>query len=102
MPEETAISKLSLDELQSVCESAELKIRRFIFSKVASNLVDDLNILVDADASAPASINIEVDLRLSPLVKEVNAAKLVEDAIDHGFLLVEEKTREILACRSKK
>jgi len=102
MPEETAISELSLDELQSVCESTESGVRRFIFSKVTNNLVDDLNILVDADASVPASVNIAVDLRLSPLVKEVNATRLVEAAVDLGFRLVEEKTMEILACRSKK
>ncbi len=102
MPEKIAISELSLDELQSVCESTELEVRRFIFSKVASKLVDDMNILVDADASPPASINIEVDLRLSPLVKGMDADRLVGDAVDHGFRSAEERVRGILACRSKK
>ena len=101
MPEETAISQLSIDELQTVCESVESSIRRFIFSKVDSNLVSNLDIQLTADASPPISIDIEIDLQLSPLAKHVDASRLVEDAVDYGFHFIEEKTKEILACRSK-
>ncbi len=101
MPRGPAISELDLNELQSVCEATERMIRRFVFSKVASKLVDDLNVAVGVNGSHPASIDIEVEIRLSPLLKSVDVDVLVEDAVDFGFRSAEEKAKEILACRSK-
>ena len=101
MEEEPAISRLNLTELRSVCEATELKIRRFVFSKVAGRLVDDLNVTVSINGSPPASIDIEVEIQLSPLLKSVNANKLVDDAVDYGFHSAEEKAKEILTCRLK-
>lgn len=101
MQEDPAISELDLDELQLVCEATEAEIRRFIFSKVARKLVDDLNVTVSVNGFHPASIDIELEIQLSPLLKSVDVDGLIEDAVDHGFRSAEEKAKEILACRSK-
>jgi hypothetical protein len=101
MQEEPAISELDLNELQSVCEATDLEIRRFIFSKVAGKLVEDLNVTVGVNGFPPSSIDIEVEIQISPILKSVDADRLIEDAVDYGFRSAEEKAKEILACRSK-
>jgi len=102
MPEGISVSELSLDELLSVCEAAELRIRQFISSQVPLNLIDDLDVQVSVEGSHPSSIDIEVAVTLSPLLRDSDAARLVEDAIEQGFQSAEEKAKEILNCRSKR
>jgi hypothetical protein len=101
MSEELLLSELSSDELQSVSETAELTVREVIFSKVSRKLVDDLAVVVDIDVHNHASIDIEVELRLSPLLHETDVDALIDEAISLGFRSAEKKAKEILACRSE-
>lgn len=102
MPEELLLSELSLDELQIVSETAESTVREEIFSKVSRKFIDDLAIVVGVDSSNRTLIDIEVELRLSYLLRKIDVETLVDEAIEHGFRSAEAKAKEILACRSKK
>jgi len=100
-PEEPAISQLTIEELQSVCLAIEKAVRSFVLSKVAAPLVDDLNIVVGVEGQQPVSVDVDVDIRLSPVLRDICLDDLLEAAIDQGFEAGEETAKEILACRSR-
>jgi len=57
--------------------------------------IANLNIIVEAEGGKPLTINVEVDINLSPLMKEFNVQKLVGEAVEQAFASAERYLREI-------
>jgi len=89
------ISELTEEQLQTLCERAENAARVYILSKVPSKKITDLNIAVEADGEKHLTLNVEIDVNLSPLMKEIDAQELVDEAVKQAFASAENYLREI-------
>jgi hypothetical protein len=98
---EIGISELSLEEVETLCAVAEKAARKYVLSKVPSRRVSALNITVDTEGLRPVTVNVEVEITLSPLMKGYNVKQLADEATKRAFEAVEAYLRE-LACKSMK
>jgi len=92
---------LSPEQIEELCETAEEAARKYVTSKVPSQKISDLNITVEAGGKEGVTVNVDVEVRLSPLLKEVDVERLAEGAVEAAFKSVEEFLRKI-KCHSKK
>ncbi|MEA2089817.1 MAG: DUF3194 domain-containing protein [Thermoproteota archaeon] len=99
--EEIGIPKLSLEQIATLCEIAERAARIYILSKVPSRRISTLNITVETGGAKPVSVTMDVEVTLSPLMKNYDVEKLVSKAKEKAFSSVK-KHLEKLACKSKK
>lgn len=99
--EETEIPSLSLEETEELCKIAESSARRFILSKLPSSKISDLNVTVDLEGTKPVTVNVEVEITLSPQVEGINVQKLADEAVRNAFLSIEEHLRK-LTCKPTK
>ena len=86
--------------MQTISEIAEKTARDYIYSKVPKQKVATLDIAVEATGSRPINITIDVDLSLSPQVKNCDVEKLANEATQKAFEAIEQNLGE-LKCRSK-
>lgn len=89
------ISSLSYKELEKICEIAERAARKYIMSKVPKEYISDASISVDLESLDSLSIDIEVELRLSPLCKNINADEIAKESVKAAFDAVEKYLGEI-------
>lgn len=87
-------SSLSPDEVERLCEIAEESARNYIMSKLSWREISDLNIAVEAGGREDLTIEVEIELRLSPLLKEVDAKELAQESVEAAFGTVEKFLRE--------
>jgi len=99
--EEIGISELTVEQLEKLCEISEKAARDHILSKVSARRILTLDITVDTEGSKPVTVNVEVEITLSPLMKDFDAEKLTEEATEKAFIAIKEYLRE-LACKSTK
>ena len=99
--EEIGIPELTLDQMEELCEIAEETAREYILSKVPSRRISTLNVTVDAEGTKPVTVNIEVEVILSPLMKNFDVEKLVNETKERAFASVEKYLRK-LSCKSTK
>jgi len=97
--EEIGISELTTEQLEEICDIGEKAARDFILSKVSVGRVSTLDITVDAEGSKPVTVNVEVEVALSPLMKDFDVDKLTNEAMERAFAAINEYLRE-LACKS--
>lgn len=97
--EETGISELTSEQVEALCATAEKAARDYVLSKVPSRKVSVLNITVDTEGSKPVSVDVEVEIVLSPLMKNYEVEKLADEATKQAFKAVEAYLRK-LACKS--
>lgn len=99
--EEIGILELTSEQVEALCAIAEKAARNHVLSKVPSRRVSVLNITVDTEGFKPVTINVEVEINLSPLIKNYDVKKLANEATKQAFDAVEAYLRE-LACKSKR
>jgi len=99
--EELGIPKLTSEQVEELCQIAEEAARGYILSKVPSRRVSVLNITVDTEGTKPITVNVDVEVTLSPLMKDYNVKKLTREATKIAFASIEKYLRE-LACKSTK
>jgi len=92
--EESGILELTLEQVEELCEIAEETAREYVLSKVPPRRISTLNVTVDAGGTKPITINVDVEVVLSPLMKNFDVEKLV-------FASIEKYLRE-LSCKSTK
>ena len=98
---ELDIPELTTEQIEELCLTVEKDTREYILSKVSPKRIEELNISVETEGAKPVRLNVEVDVILSPLMKEVHAQKLVDEAVKEAFVSAEKFLRE-LKCRSSK
>lgn len=99
--EEIGISELTVEQLEKLCEIGEQAARDYIVSKVSARRISTLDITVDTEGSKPVTVNVEVEVILSPLMKDFGVEKLTKEAIEKAFAAINEYLRE-QGCKSTK
>jgi len=99
--EEIGISDLTVEQLEKLCEIAEKAARDYVLSKVSARRISTLDVTVDTEGSKPVTVNVEVEIMLSPLMKKFDVEKLTKEAIETAFAAIKEYLRE-LSCKSTK
>jgi len=99
--EEIGISELSAEQLEKLCETGEQAARRYILLRVPERRISSLDITVDTEGSKPVTVNVEVAIALSPLMKGFDADKLAKEATEKAFQAINQYLRE-LSCKSTK
>lgn len=100
MNEKSGIPELTAEQVEKLCEVAEEAARRHILSKVPMRRISDFDITVEVEGLKPLNVIVDVSLELSPLMRNYDAEKLVEEAVKKAFNAVDNYLRE-LSCKSK-
>ena len=98
---ETGIPELTLEQVEELCERAELAARAYVLSQVSTGRIATLDVSVDAEGTKPVTLNVDVTVVLSPLMKDFDVEELTKEATKRAFAIIEEYLRE-LKCKSKK
>jgi hypothetical protein len=93
--EELGIPDLTTEQIEMLCATAENAARKHILSKVSSKMVEKLNISVEADGTKPVNVTVEIDLELSPKMKDFDADKLVNEALKEAHKTSENYLRKL-------
>lgn len=93
--EELGIPDLTTEQIEMLCATAENAARKHILSKVSSKMVEKLNISVEADGTKPVNVTVEIDLELSPKMKDFDADKLVNEAVEEAHKTSENYLRKL-------
>jgi len=93
--EELGIPDLTPEQIETLCATAENAARKHILSKVPSKMVEKLNISVEADGTKPVNVTVEIDLELSPKMKDFDADKLVNEAVEEAHKTSENYLRKL-------
>jgi len=99
--EEIGIPELTPKQLEKLCEIGEKAAREHVLSKVSSRQISALNISIETEGSKPVTVNIDVDISLSPLMKDCNVEKLAKEATEKAFASIKDYLSE-LSCKSTK
>jgi hypothetical protein len=99
--EELGLSELTSEQIEELCVIAEKAARVYVLSKVSSKRVEKLDISVEAEGTKPVTLTVDVDIALSPLMKNFDVQKLVKEAMEEAFKSAEKYLRE-LACHLQK
>ena len=98
---ENGIPELTLEQVEALCESAEQSARDYVRSQVPVSRIAELDVSVDAEGTKPVTVNVDVAVVLSPLMKDFDVEALTKEATKRAFARIEEILRE-LKCKSKK
>jgi len=99
--EEIGIPELTPEQLEKLCEIGEKAAREYVYSKVSIGKISELSILIDTEGIKPVTVNIDVEIGLSPLMKSYNVEKLAKEATERAFASIKDYLSE-LACKSTK
>ena len=93
--EELGTPDLTTEQIEALCETAENAARKHVLSKVPSKNVEKLDISVEAEGTKPLNITVEIDLALSPKMKNFDADTLVNEAVKEAFTASEKYLRKM-------
>jgi hypothetical protein len=93
--EELGIPDLTTEQTETLCSTAENAARKHVLLKVPSKMVEKLNISVEADGTKPVNITVEIDLVLSPKMKNFDADTLVKEAVKEALKASENYLRQL-------
>ena len=99
--EEIGLSELTVEQLEKLCEIGEKAARGHILSRVSARRISALDVTIDTEGSKPVTVNVEVELTLSPLMRNFDVEKLTKEATEKTFEAINGYLREI-ACKSTK
>ena len=99
--EELGLPELTTEQIEELCSIAEEAAREHALSKVPSKRIETLNISVEAEGTKPVTLTVDIDIALSPLMKDFDVQKLVDEAVAEAFISAKKYLRE-LKCHSKK
>ena len=95
----SAASSLNPDQIEELCERAEEAARRYILSRIPKRRVSELTIIVETGGTDALTVDVDVEVRLSPLMRRVDVDKLVKGAVEAAFEAVDDYLEES-GCRS--
>ncbi len=98
---ELGIPKLNGKQVEEFCSIVEKSAREYVLSKISKRRIEELNISVESEGTKPLRLTVEVDVLLSPLMKNIDVQKLVYEAVKEAFTSAENYLRK-LKCHSMK
>lgn len=99
--EELGIPELNSQQIEELCSIVEETARQYVLSKVSPKRVEELNISVETEGTKPVSLTVDVDISLSPLMRNFDVQKLADQAVKEAFTAAEKYLRE-LKCHSNR
>jgi hypothetical protein len=99
--EENGIPGLTLEQVEELCEGAEQAAREHILYQISASRIATLDVTVDAEGTKPLTVNVDVTLVLSPLMKDFDVEALTKAAVKRAFAHIEGYLGE-LTCKSMK
>jgi post-segregation antitoxin (ccd killing protein) len=93
--EELGIPDLTTEQIETLCSTAEDAARKHVLSKVPSKMVETLNISVEADGTKPVNLTVEIDLALSPKMKDFDVDALAKEAVKEALKASENYLRKL-------
>ncbi len=93
--EELGIPDLTTEQIEMLCETAENAAKKLILSEVPAKMVEKLVISVEAIGTKPVNITVEIDLALSPKMKDFDPDKLVNEAVKEAHKASENYLRKL-------
>jgi hypothetical protein len=93
--EELGLPDLTTEQIETLCSTAENAARKHVLSKVPSKMVETLNISVEADGTKPVTVTVEIDLALSPKMKDFDADALTKEAVKEALKASENYLRKL-------
>jgi hypothetical protein len=99
--EEIGIPELTPEQLEKLCEIGEKTARTYVLSKVSSRKISTFNIFVDVEGTKPVTVDVDVEINLSPLMQDYEVEPLVKEATEKAFESIKKYLSE-LACKSTK
>lgn len=99
--EELGLPELTDKQIEELCAIAEEVAREYVLSKVSSKRIETLNISAEAKGAKPVTLTVDIDIALSPLMKNFDVQMLVKEAMEEAFKSAKKYLRE-LACHSQK
>jgi hypothetical protein len=94
--EELGLPELTTEQIESLCSTAEDAARKHVLSKVPTKMVERLNISVDADGAKPVNLTVEIDMALSPQMKDFDSEKLANEAVKEALKASENYLRKLI------
>ena len=95
------IPELTDEQIEEICEVAEEAARKYILSKVPLKKISDFDITVETEGLKPLNVSVEINLELSPLMRNFDTEKLVKEAVKKAFEAVDKHLKG-LSCKSEK
>lgn len=93
--EELGIPVLTTKQIEILCQKTEQAAKKYILLKISSKLVETLNIIVEASGEKSITVNIELDLKLSPKAQDINPETIAKEAIKEALKASQEYLRKI-------
>jgi len=93
--EELGIPELTSEQIEELCAIAEEAAREYVLSKIPSKRIDTLNVSVEAEGTKPVNLTVDIDIALSPLMKDFDVQKLVDEAVKEAFTSAKKYLREL-------
>jgi hypothetical protein len=90
------IPELTSEQIVELCKVAEERTRKYVASRVPQKQIEKLDVTTEVEGLKPVSIVIDVDVRLSPIMKDIDVKKLADDAAASGLIAAEEFLRELV------
>ena len=79
--EKLGLPDLTTNQIETLCSTTEDAARKHILSKMPLKMMDKLNVSVEVEGAKPLNVTVEIDLALSPKMKDFDAEALVNDAV---------------------
>ena len=98
--EKIGVPELTPEQMEELCGIAEKAAREHVLSKVSSQKISTLDITIDTEGVKPVTVNVEVGITLSPLMRKFDVERLVNEAKEEAFASIERYLRA-LACESR-
>jgi hypothetical protein len=93
--EELGLPELTAEQIEALCLTAENAARKHILAKIPSKMVERLNISVEVDGINLVNLTVEIDIALSPQMKNLNLDKLVDEAVKEALKVSENYLRQL-------
>jgi hypothetical protein len=93
--EELSLPEVTTEQIEALCLTAENAARKHILAKIPSKMVERLNISVEVDGTKPVNLTVEIDIVLSPQMKNLNLDKLVDEAVKEALKVSEKYLRQL-------
>jgi benzoyl-CoA reductase/2-hydroxyglutaryl-CoA dehydratase subunit BcrC/BadD/HgdB len=98
--EEIGLQELTEKQIEELCTLVEETARQYILSKAASKKIETLNISVETEGARPVTVTVDIDIVLSPSMKNFDTQRLAKEAIKEA-LDKAKKHLEGRRCHSK-
>jgi hypothetical protein len=93
--ERLSTTKLTNEQIEALCDTAEQVARKFVLSKVSPKTAEELNRSIEAERAKPLNLNVELDGRLSKRSEDLDLQQLAKNATNEALKASESALRKL-------